>query len=140
MRKKRVILFDDDPLLLNMLKTFFELKNYEVLTFNGPVRFPVYHNDKCCDDRHLCGDVLITDYKMPGMTGIELLRAQTRLECRLTVRNKAIMSGSVAPAVRRTYGPEPAAGAHTKGTSRELQSGSVLSPALGDRTLACNRY
>ena len=95
MRKRRITIVDDDPSVLNMLKMFFELKDYEVIACSKPIRCSVCDGDQQCDNRRPCGDMLITDYRMPGMTGIELLQAQSRMGCRVPAKNKALISGNL---------------------------------------------
>lgn len=97
MRKRRVILVDDEAIVLLVLRNFFEMREYEVLALNEPVICPVYGEDSQCNALVPCGDILITDNKMPRMSGLELLEAQTRRGCKLTPRNKALLSGFLEP-------------------------------------------
>lgn len=94
MRKPRVIVLDDEPFVLDMLGRFFDQRGYEVLSYAEPVICPLY--EKCaesCEKVVPCADVVITDLKMPKMSGIELLERQTKRGCKLDVRNKAVISG-----------------------------------------------
>jgi len=100
MRKRRAILYDDDPAILNLLTMFFEGRGYDVLACREPVACPVYDSGDRCDKKRPCGDLMITDLEMPRMSGLELLKLQTRRGCRLTVRNKAVLSGNLDPASR----------------------------------------
>jgi len=93
MRKRRVIIFDDEPVVLLVLKNFFEDRGYEVLSYAEPTVCPVYRSGTDCANEAPCGDVLLTDYKMPGMNGVELIEAQVRKGCRLTPKNKALLTG-----------------------------------------------
>ncbi len=95
MRKRRVTIIDDDPSVLNILRIFFEQKDYEVTACSKPLLCSAYDDLKRCDNKWPCGDVLITDYRMPGMTGVELLQTQARRGCLLTANNKAVMSGNL---------------------------------------------
>lgn len=98
MRKPRVILFDDDRAILNLLSLVFEERGYEVFAFDEPVDCPIYEGDARCDLKLPCGDLLITDLDMPRRSGLELLRLQARRGCTLDVRNKAVLSGNLDPA------------------------------------------
>lgn len=93
MRRRRAIIYDDEPVVLLVLKDFFETKGYEVLAFREPVVCPVYGVGTVCAHKAPCGDIMLTDRKMPGMTGIELLQEQIRRGCLLNPRNKALLSG-----------------------------------------------
>ncbi len=95
MRKRRAILFDDNRLILDMMKVFFERRGYEVFAFRRPVPCPVYDGQTGCETLPPCGDLIITDYKMPGMSGLELLRMQTERGCSLSIENKALISGEM---------------------------------------------
>jgi len=96
MRKPRAIIFDDEIILLDLFKKWMVQRGYEVLTFSEPEACPLYgeHSDKCTQD-HKCADVVITDFKMPNMTGLELLQTQHQRGCKLDVRQKAVISGDI---------------------------------------------
>jgi CheY-like chemotaxis protein len=51
-----------------------------------------------CPQGHACGDMLITDNRMPGMTGLEFVEHQSRRGCKGIVGNKLVVSGSWTPA------------------------------------------
>jgi CheY-like chemotaxis protein len=48
-----------------------------------------------CQQGEPCADILITDFKMPVMSGLELLELQRERGCSLDMRNKAVISGFV---------------------------------------------
>jgi len=94
MRKRRAIIFDDNTVILNLLDAFLSHKGYEVICFAEPVACPVYlNNGDHCPNTKPCADIMLSDFQMPGITGIELLKQQKEKGCRLDMRNKAIMSG-----------------------------------------------
>lgn len=93
MRKRRAIIFDDEPVALLVLRDFFETRGYDVLTFPEPAAFPFCRADGDCANKAPCSDILLTDFMMPKMNGVDLLRWQARKGCRLTSRNKAILTG-----------------------------------------------
>lgn len=95
MRKKRAILIDDEPFILDLLRKFFEDSGYEVITLSEPHACPVYADAgrEVCQSRFPCADLIITDMKMPRMSGLELLRQQREMHCKLDIRNKALISG-----------------------------------------------
>ncbi len=94
MRKPRVNIFDDEVSILKILKELLSMRDYEVVTFDRPVVCPLYgaQTDKCLNPKP-CADIIMTDYQMPKMTGIEMLLLQTKRGCRVDVRNKALTSG-----------------------------------------------
>lgn len=65
--RKKILIVDDDELLLESIKTALEKKNYEVLTAgNGEIALEVYKSYPV----HL----VITDIRMPVMDGVELIK------------------------------------------------------------------
>lgn len=95
MRRRRVVLFDDDPFVLDALSLFFEGRGYDVIGCREAVSCVVYEDSPSCDRERPCADIMITDLQMPGMNGIQLFETQTRRGCPLTVKNKAVLSGSL---------------------------------------------
>jgi YesN/AraC family two-component response regulator len=39
--------------------------------------------------------MIITDFQMPKMNGLQLLKAQTERGCKIDIRNKAVISGYI---------------------------------------------
>lgn len=97
MRKPRVIIFDDEVFILNMLKDFFLMRGYEVLSSSDPTSIcPIYgKGGNLCSSHDRCSDVMITDFNMPGVNGVELLEYQSQKGCKLDIRNKAVISGYI---------------------------------------------
>ena len=94
MRKQRVIIFEDEAMILALLTSFFSKMGYEVFTYPEPVTCPLYADGADCCVKHApCADLMITDYRMPKMNGIDLLEVQSRKGCRLDIRSKAMISG-----------------------------------------------
>ncbi len=63
------------------------------MTFDRPVACPIYNAEEHdCGNLAPCADIIITDYKMPQMTGIEMLLQQEQKQCRIDRRNKALLS------------------------------------------------
>jgi DNA-binding NtrC family response regulator len=42
-----------------------------------------------------CADIIITDFRMPQINGIELLNHQTSRGCAIDINNKAVISGDL---------------------------------------------
>jgi CheY-like chemotaxis protein len=96
MRQKRIIVFDDDVIMLRTLDECLSSMGYEVLSFNEPIICPIYSGDSDnCTTEKLCADIILTDYNMPKMNGIELLQKQSQRGCKLDKRNKSIISGYI---------------------------------------------
>jgi CheY-like chemotaxis protein len=95
MRRRRVILFDDDPFVLDALSHLFEDRGYDVIACREAVACAVYEASPSCDRERPCADIMITDLQMPGMNGIQLFETQARRGCPLTFMNKAVLSGSL---------------------------------------------
>ena len=96
MRKRRAVVIDDEEIIVDLFKDFFSTREYEVLSYTSPVVCPIRdENGNLCNTDYPCADVIITDFKMPGMNGLELLEEQTGHGCRLKRENKAVMSGNL---------------------------------------------
>jgi CheY-like chemotaxis protein len=97
--KRRVLLFEDDKTIRDLLRTYLEARGYEVRAYSEPLLCPVYHDgvDCRCGDEQRCGDIVLTDLEMPRMTGLELVQLQQDRGCRSDPRNVAVMSGAWNP-------------------------------------------
>lgn len=66
-KKEKIVLVDDSPDTLEVLKRNLERKGYKVITFlnaNSAIKYLKKDN----------ADIVITDYKMPGASGFDLLK------------------------------------------------------------------
>jgi DNA-binding NtrC family response regulator len=66
--KHSILIVDDEPDFLHVLKSYFSYGDFEAQTASSGQKAL-----KCLEQS--CFDVVVTDMAMPGMTGIELLKA-----------------------------------------------------------------
>lgn len=130
--RARILLVDDDSSVRDSLYTILERGGYEVLAAsNGPDGLTVFHQSR----RPI--DLLVTDYSMPRMSGLELARECSRLRGELSV---LYVSGSgpdeqlraELQAPKRGFLAKPFRGAELLRKTRELllaESSVQLSPS-----------
>jgi CheY-like chemotaxis protein len=88
-----VIIYENDIATLNTLKSFFATRGYEVYAYNDPQVCPLHESlANSCEKNYLCADLVISEFKLPNMTGIELFQLQSKRGCRLENKMKAISS------------------------------------------------
>jgi CheY-like chemotaxis protein len=93
MRKPRVVIFDDESMLLELLEFYFDKWGYEVFSYQTPI-VCLFNASACsCDGLAPCADLVLSDFQMPQMTGMELFQLQAKRGCRINRKMKAIMSG-----------------------------------------------
>jgi len=92
--KLRVFVIDDEECIRESLRMYLEDLGHEVFTAPEPLLCDVYCGQDCSEE-FPCGDVLLVDYNMPRMTGLEYLEAMAARGCKGAVANKVIMSGDV---------------------------------------------
>ena len=96
--KLRAIVIDDDRSCRQLLSMVLERKGYEVISLSDPSACPLYMDLECtCPHDQACGDFLITDNRMPRMTGLEFVEHQSRRGCKGIVGNKLVISGTWTP-------------------------------------------
>lgn len=98
--KPKVILVDDDPLILNALERLFR-PTYEVHSFENPelalkaleneTSLNISTNLSPSSDFNLSVSVIISDYQLPAMTGLEFLEKAQILQ---PLATRAIISGN----------------------------------------------
>lgn len=94
MRKRRAVVIDDEEIIVDLFTEFFSARGYEVFSYSMPVICPIRdEKGNLCNTEYPCADVIMTDLKMRGMNGIEMLEEQARQGCKVKRENKAVMSG-----------------------------------------------
>lgn len=100
----RILLFEDDPDTRKLFCTFLEAHGFEVLAFPSPLSCSLVTRGGCwCPREHVCADVIITDMKMPGMTGLELIRFQRDHACKAPPQNKAVISAALSAEQKQEF-------------------------------------
>ena len=93
MRKRRAAVFEDDIVVMGLLKMFLSLRGYDVLAYDESLICPINSVKENCDMLLPCADIEIVDYSLAGMSGLDLLNSQDRRRCKLDSKNKALLSG-----------------------------------------------
>ncbi len=92
-RGKHVMYVDDDQALVFLVERVLRRKGFTVTTFTEPLE-ALQALAAAAQDY----DLLVTDYNMPGYSGVELLRAAKALRADLPV---ALASGYVTPEIEK---------------------------------------
>jgi len=96
--KLRVIVFEDDIAMSDLFRKVLQGYGCEVQAYPDPTACAVFNKPECdCPMDRACADVLITDFNMPNMNGVELLRLQRKRGCKALDANKALMSAMTTP-------------------------------------------
>lgn len=75
MKKGKVLIIDDDKDVLELITSFFKIRNYEVVPYDDA--------QKVLEDltqEKICCDVIITDLMLPNISGIEFTRRMKAME------------------------------------------------------------
>lgn len=92
--EKYAIIFDDDELFRILFSRILKGKKFQVKSQANPCDyFCLQSGVDACPVATPCAEVLLTDQKMPDMTGLELLRRLQRMQCKIPDSRKAIISG-----------------------------------------------
>jgi DNA-binding NtrC family response regulator len=90
----RVLIFDDDEIIRQLLWIYFDKREYEVFTFPHPKACPLCDTESCeCPIDQACSDIILTDLEMPNMKGIDFLENQLSKGCKC--KHLALMSGNL---------------------------------------------
>lgn len=83
MKPLNAMIFDDDPIVLTLLQKMLQRRGYEVHVYTNPVESPLYKSSGCpCSiPESGCPDVIISDFNMPGMNGVDLLESAMEKGC-----------------------------------------------------------
>lgn len=91
----RILIFDDNADIRNLLQTALSCKGHEVTTFADPTEFPFINRETCpCSLTESCADILISDIIMPNIEGIDFFKKLMASGCQPLIKgNVAIISG-----------------------------------------------
>lgn len=93
----RALVIDDDIYCLNLSTEYFKYKGFEVTALLRPsceIIEQVVGGEKGTREF----DIIISDNRMPGMTGIEFFEKIDAQGCVLPVQRKALMTGDISQA------------------------------------------
>ncbi|HUO77271.1 MAG TPA: response regulator [Thermodesulfovibrionales bacterium] len=90
----RILIFDDDAFIRDVLWRIFNKRGFEVFTFPHPRSCPICEVLACtCALNEACADLIITDLNMPFMRGLDFLEQQKSKGCK--VKNLALMAAAL---------------------------------------------
>ena len=91
--KIRALVFDDDEAVREVMASLLAARGYEVYEFSEPGSCPLSLERECqCPIGHACADFIVSDLKMPNMTGLEFVENQIIRGCKAL--NFILISGS----------------------------------------------
>jgi CheY-like chemotaxis protein len=93
--KIRTLVMEQDPTLRELISMVVKAQGYEVVSYSDPGACLVYGGGDCrCPSGTACSDIIITDNKMPRMTGLHFIQRQMLRGCQSPLANKAVMSAN----------------------------------------------
>jgi len=93
--KLRIFVIDDEECIRDAFKWHLESLGHEVITAARPEMCSVYQGHDCSLDA-ACGDMLIIDYNLPIMNGLDFVEQLQRRGCKGAIRRVMLLSGSLA--------------------------------------------
>jgi len=91
--KFRALVFDDEISFQLLIECVLKQREYEVFKYASPFESSLDKIHKCeCSENQCCADFIISDYAMPGKTGLDFIESLIRKGCK--IKHFAIISGS----------------------------------------------
>jgi CheY-like chemotaxis protein len=89
------VVFDDEELFHILFTRIFKAHKINVICYPKPdLYFCMQPGIEKCPVDAPCVDFLLTDQKMPDMTGLEFLQRTKQMDCKILDCRKAIISGN----------------------------------------------
>lgn len=86
----RTIIIESDPSLRHLLTLIAQRRGHEVMAFADPGGCTLFAGPgETCTQKNPCCDILIIDYELPFLNGMEVVERQLRGGCWAKVENKA---------------------------------------------------
>ena len=94
MKRKSALIIDDNPVDLYYLDSILRHRNFQVQSYVDPVLAPLHNFSWCpCSLKSSgCPDLIVSDFNMPVVNGVELLESAISKGCRC--RHFAVISGN----------------------------------------------
>ena len=93
--KLLIVVIDDEESIRETLKMYLEDQGHDVFTAPEPVLCDVYNGHDCKLD-YPCCDLMLIDYKMPKMTGVDFIQSMKSRGCKRLSATKVLMSGDTS--------------------------------------------
>ena len=85
--------------MANLIKRILLTSGHAVQVFPDPTGCPVYRDHGTeCTRKTPCADVIISDQKMPNISGLDFFKLQRTRGCKAQDKNKALITAAEIPA------------------------------------------
>ena len=93
MKKLQILIFEDEPSMASLLKQIVLMSGHDVQVYSDPTICPIYHDHGFeCPRETPCADVIISDQKMPNISGFDFFKLQRNRGCKALDKNKALIT------------------------------------------------
>lgn len=103
--KLKILVFDPEVGLRELLRAYLSGQGHEVYTFSDPTVCPVYRNsldEACrCPQSAPCADVLLADFRLSQIDALGFMKLQSERGCLSLPENRAVVSSELTPARQR---------------------------------------
>lgn len=104
----KALIVDDDVFCLNVTSEYFKYKGFDVTARLRPSCSALEQELESCSIDGPCFDIVVSDNRMPGMTGLEFFELIDKKKCYVPVSCKALLTGDLTQdefnkAVERGY-------------------------------------
>jgi CheY-like chemotaxis protein len=98
---KCILVVDDEEAIRESFRLFLEDEGYQVVTANDPSFCQAIMTNSVCPLGTPCCDILIVDYSMPKMNGLDFLKDRAKRHCKGVDIPAALMSGCLPEGGRK---------------------------------------
>lgn len=91
----RALVIDDDVYCLDITSEYFRYKGFDVTAQLRPTCPAMEQGAEICPVGQPHFDIIISDNRMPGMTGLEFFALLEQKKCRIPASHKALLSGDL---------------------------------------------